>query len=164
MKILTRILFIALSFFAYIETLAESNVYIFYPEVLSATEGNSTRPEATICINGDTQMPVYGKCKRTFDANTSLRRPLYYYSGGVQKCIFNSEGKVVITYTFNHINGMNLTKTPFLVEIQLDLIDGETYYVEFSRKKAKLLPNKKGENKLKKADFVMPDWTEHTEE
>lgn len=77
-----------------------------------------------------------------------------------RKLIFDTEGKVVISVVTDYTNCINLKHTILKGEIQLDLEDGETYYLNVTGKGFNDMQIKKMDDK--KAEKCLSDkkWKE----
>lgn len=134
---------------------AESTVYIImnYDALLSG--------EPIIKLNVNDQ--------HVCDMELTLKKQtqdFYQYKKAVKKLIFNEEDTYIISYDLNWYGDV-----PHHADITLDLVDGETYYIQLGQKSFKnawafkLLTEKEAMKKLKKAkdyDFL-PDYVHPTE-
>lgn len=134
---------------------AESTVYIImgYDASLSG--------EPVIKINVNEQ--------HVCDMNLNLKKrvqDIYSYKKAVKKLIFNKEDTYIISYDLNWYGDV-----PHHADITLDLVDGETYYIQMFQSSLKnsfafkMLKEKDALKKLKKTkdyDFL-PDYVHPSE-
>lgn len=131
---------------------AESNVYLFLKSI-----GNA---DVQVSINGKRVCNMNASIKKTMN-NDMFKIPLRLSKDCTRKLIFNKEGKNVISVTMDYTNPMKETVTTMKAETQLDVADGETYYVEITNKgltdvQLKVMDEKKGAKRLaeKKRDVL----------
>lgn len=131
---------------------AESNVYLFLKSI-----GNA---DVQVSINGKRVCNMNAATKKTMN-NDMFKIPLRLSKDCTRKLIFNKEGKNVISVTMDYTNPMKETVTTMKAETQLDVADGETYYVEITNKgltdvQLKVMDEKKGAKRLaeKKRDVL----------
>ena len=131
---------------------AESNVYLFLKSI-----GNT---DVQVSINGKRVCNMNAATKKTMN-NDMFKIPLRLSKDCTRKLIFNKEGKNVISVTMDYTNPMKETVTTMKAETQLDVADGETYYVEITNKgltdvQLKVMDEKKGAKRLaeKKRDVL----------
>lgn len=103
--------------------------------------------------DGEKICDLNGPVKKTMDGNGMFKQLYKVAHPCFRKLIFNKEGKVVISVECDFTNCMNLQHTIMKGEMQLDLEDGETYYLDVTGKgmhdmQIKLLDEKKAEKNL----------------
>lgn len=145
------LLSLVFSLFA-LKTSAECTVYIIMDLDLAV-------PTVAMNINGKHVCDLELQYKKT-TAGLDL------YKKAVKKFIFNTEDKYTISYDLTWINGV-----PHHEEININTIDGETYYIQLFQKKLgkgawqfKPLKEKDAMKKLKKTDDydLLPDYIHPT--
>lgn len=152
MKKYFSLLVVSIIAFAFNTAMAESTVYLFLKSL-----GNT---DVGIAVNGKNVCDMNAAIKKTMN-NEMFKVPLKLAKDCTRKLIFNKEGKVVISATLVYTNPMKNTKNTMKGETQLDLVDGETYYVEITNKgltdvQLKIMEDKKGVKRLaqKKRDVL----------
>lgn len=81
-----------------------------------------------------------------------------------RKSVFQATGKTIFSIDATFTNPVNAKTMKYAAEIQLNLIDGATYYVSIKRKgindlKMELLSDKEAEKMLKDKKYVaLPDY------
>ena len=125
---------------------AGTTVYLFVPALL---------------IDGEEVCDLNTPVGKTTNFHT-FKIPSTQSKKGWVEIEFGQEGKVLLAVSLVYTNFLNLEKSTFQAETQLDLVDGETIYVDLARKgwndcQLKFLDEKKGAKKLadKKA-FRLP--------
>lgn len=120
--------------------------------------------------NSDAYMEIDGKkvCDLNAPIFKTISMPSDYQKNfegrqkGMMEMDFDNEGKVLVTLVCINTNCKNLKKTTLQAEKQLDLIDGETIYIELAGKgwsdmQIKTLNEKKAQKKLKdKKRYIFP--------
>lgn len=124
---------------------AESSVYLF------VKTGNSTTYNAF--VDGKKVCDLNGPIKKTMDGGGMFKIPYKVAYPCYRKLVFNTESNVIISIEADFTNCMNLNHTIMKGEIQLDLEDGETYYIDVTSKgmkdiQLKPIPDKKAEKNL----------------
>lgn len=104
---------------------AESNVYLF-------TKAHNS--DIQVYSNGVNICDLNGPVKKTMDGGGMFQIPYRVLYPTYRKLVFAKEGKVVISVEYDFVNCMNLKHTVMKCEIQLDLEEGQTYYVELTSK------------------------------
>lgn len=123
---------------------AESVVYVF--------AGLLANSDAQISVDGEILCDLNGPIKKTMN-NDMFQMPYRVAYPCYRKLIFNREGTIIISVKSDFTNSMNLTHTVTKGEFQLDLEDGQTYYLEFKGRGLKdnqllSLPEKKANKYL----------------
>lgn len=123
---------------------AKTTVYLFIPSL-----GNS---DVTLLIDGEEICDLNTPVGKTTNYHT-FKIPCTQSKKGWVEIEFGQEGKVLLAVSMVYTNFLNLEKSTMQAETQLDLVDGETLYVEIARKglndcKLMLLDEKKGMKKL----------------
>lgn len=118
---------------------AEIDVYIFV--------GQAANSDITISVDGVKVSNLNGPTKK-IQNNEMFKIPFTSVHSCYRKLIFSKEGTTVISVEADFTNSMNLKHTVTKGEVQLDLEDGQTYYLEFKGKSLKdnslnILPDKK---------------------
>jgi len=144
---------IAVLFTAALSLCAGTTVYLFVPAI-----GNM---DVTLLIDGEEVCDLNTPVGKTTNFHT-FKIPSTQSKKGWVEIEFGQEGKVLLAVSLVYTNFLNLEKSTFQAETQLDLVDGETIYVDLARKgwndcQLKFLDEKKGAKKLadKKA-FRLP--------
>lgn len=124
---------------------AESTVYVFVKDCNSST--------INAFVDGKKVCHLNGPIKKTMDGNGMFKKPYTVAYPTFRKLVFDKEGKVVLSVEQDFVNCMNLKHTLMKGEIQLDLEDGETYYINVKGKgindiQLKMLEAKKAEKNL----------------
>jgi len=152
MKKYFSFLVVSIIAFAFNTAMAESTVYLFLKSVANT--------DARIAVNGKDICDMNAAIKKVMN-NDMFVIPMKQAKDCTRKLIFNKEGKVVISATLVYTNPMKNKTTTMKGETQLDLVDGETYYVEITNKgltdvQLKIMEEKKGEKRLaqKKRDVL----------
>lgn len=130
---------------------AESTVYLF------AKHGNSI--DYQISCDGIQICDLNGPTKKTMDGAGMFQIPYRVAHSCYRKIIFDKEGKVIISVQADFTNCMSLKHTILKAETQLDLEDGEVYYLNLQGKglndiQIKLLPEKKALKNINNKKWV----------
>ncbi len=142
---------ISLVLFIGINANAESTVYLF------AKTANSS--DLQVLCDGKNICDLNGPVKKTMDGAGMFKQLYKVAHPSYRKIIINKEGKVVISVECDFTNCMNLQHTITKGEIQLDLENGEDYYLDIKGKglndmEIKLLNSKKAEKILSDKKWV----------
>lgn len=131
---------------------AESTVYLFVKTANSS--------DVQVFCDGNNVCDLNGPVKKTMDGAGTFKQLYKVAHPSYRKLVFNKEGKVVISVESDFTNCMNLKHTIMKGEIQLDLEDGETYYLDIKGKGLNDMQIKQIEKK--KADKILSDqkWKE----
>lgn len=117
----------------------------------------------TISVNGDQPFELKGEVKKVTKATGPMIYDLVEYTDVCRKCVIKEEGKVLFAYEGIYQNIVNGDIVKYASEIQIDLEDGETYYVSVERhglndQKLELIPEKKALKFMnKKGCAMLPD-------
>lgn len=143
---------------------AESTVYVIIPTVGG---GNFS---LNLSVNGEDCGSLLGSVKKTIkpDKMTGIQIPSKLYHATIKKCVFQTEGKALFRIDAENTNIMKPEETAkYYGEVQLDLADGETYYIQLKSKglfnmQLVEIPAKKGVKAVenRKKYETLPDWTE----
>lgn len=141
---------------------AQSTIYVFSPSL-----GGGEPTTVNLKINGQDTGTMLGSIKKTIKPYANLLVPFHTYHPTVKKCVVNNEGKILISIEGLVTNATNPSKkNPHAAELQLDVEDGETYYVQFKRKgfsdcQIVELDAKEGQKLLNKNKYEnLPDYVE----
>lgn len=104
---------------------AESTVYLF------AKNGNSI--DYKVFCDGKEICDLNGPIKKTMD-DSMFKIPYKIAHPCYRKLVFGGDDKIVIAVEGDFTNCMNLKHTILKCEMQLDLEDGETYYIDLKGK------------------------------
>lgn len=123
---------------------AKTTVYVFIPKV-----GNT---DFTLFIDGKQKCKLNTPTIKTTN-NSAFKIPVKQNQPGYIEIEFENEGKSLLSVSMEYTNFMTLEKNVMQAEVQLDLVDGETIYLDVARKgwsdmKFKELDTKKGSKKL----------------
>lgn len=149
--------FFILLFFLTISTTAraQSNVYVLLP---------SLPLYGTVSFNGSEPIEIKGDIKKV-KSSASLPYDLITYTDCYRKCIIKEEGKVLLSYTGYFKNVVSGDIYNFVSEIQIDVEDGNSYYVKIDRhgfndQKLTLISEKSAQKFFRKKGCVMlPDYS-----
>ena len=124
---------------------AESVVYVFMK--------NANNMDVRISCDGKEICDLNGPIKKTMDGNGMFKVLYKVAHPTFRKLVFDKEGKVAITVDGDFTNAMNCKHTKMKGEIQLDLEDGETYYLDVAGKgindiQIKIMQPKKAEKNI----------------
>ncbi len=145
MKSFFKLVFVmAIILVSAISVSAKTTVYVFIPKV-----GNT---DFTLLIDGEQKCKLNTPTIKTTD-NSAFKIPLKQNQPGYIEIEFENEGKNLLSVSMEYTNSMTLEKNVMQAEIQLNLQDGETIYLDVARKgwsdvKLKELDMKKGIKKL----------------
>lgn len=122
-----------------------------------AKHGNSI--DFQVACDGVNVCDLNGPTKKTMDGAGMFQIPYRVAHPCFRKLIFDKEGKVIISVQGDFTNCMNLTHTIIKGEIQLDLEDGETYYLDVTGKgmhdmQIKLMQEKKALKNINNKKWV----------
>lgn len=146
---------------------AESIVYVISNEV------GGGNPTLTLSIDGKSLGSIAGSVKKTIDPTwgSNIQIPFVVHKATIKKCIFNTDGKVLFRIDGSSTSITDPSSTAkYYGEVQLNLEDGQTYYIQLKAKgltdcKLVEIPEKKGLKELsnKKKYEVLPDWIQPEE-
>lgn len=105
---------------------------------------------------------MVGPVTKTQQVKSAMVLPLNTQAACKRKAVFAATGKTIFSIDATYTNPVNAKTAKYAAEIQLNLIDGATYYVFITRKgfndlKMELLSDKEAEKMLKDKKFVALD-------
>lgn len=159
-KILVAIAGIAVIMLGAVYAGAMSTIYVF-----NDWRGGAGRPACTLFINGVEVGSLLGEESKRINCSSwnDFEIPAITYNKAVRPCIVDKEGKTVFSIEMQWTNMLNTEEVyKYADECQLDLVDGETYYIQLKRKgltKMQFieLKPKDGEKLLKKNKYELLD-------
>ena len=137
---------------------AESTVYVF-----NDWGGGGGKPICTLYVDGAKVGNMLGSESSRINPNSwnGLVLPAIKYHKAVRPCILNKEGKTLFSIKLQWTNICDADEVyNYADECQIDIADGETYYIQLKRKgltKMQFieLKAKDGEKMLKKNKYEM---------
>ena len=105
---------------------------------------------------------MVGPVTKSQQVKSAMVLPLETQAPCKRKAVFTATGKTIFSIDATYTNPVNAKTAKYAAEIQLNLIDGATYYVFITRKgfndlKMELLSDKEAEKMLKDKKFVALD-------
>lgn len=133
---------------------AQSTVYFFMRKICNT--------ELDVFQNSKPIFDMVGPVTKTQQVKSAMVLPLNTQAACKRKAVFAATGKTIFSIDATHTNPVNAKTAKYAAEIQLNLIDGATYYVFITRKgfndlKMELLSDKEAEKMLKDKKFVALD-------
>lgn len=108
---------------------AESIVYVI------GHEFGGGEPTLTLSIDGQNIGSIAGSIKKTIKPSGSILIPFVQLRATIKKCVFNTDGKVAFRIDASSTNITNPSSVAkYYGEVQLDLEDGKTYYIQIKPK------------------------------
>lgn len=111
---------------------AQSIVYVF-----NDWGGGTGTPSCTLTIDGKDAGSMFGKETKRIECSSwnGFLTPAITYSKAVKPCIINKEGKTIFKIFLEWAPVIEPNSIMKMAdECQLDLVDGETYYIHSKRK------------------------------
>lgn len=144
MNIKKSILASALALLTVICASSKTTVYLFIPKVANT--------DITLFIDGQQIAKLNTPVSKTTN-DAIFKIPYKQQQSGWVEIEFANDEKVLLAVSMDYTNPMSLKKSTMQAESQLDLQDGETIYLEISRKgwtdcQLKILNEKKGLKKI----------------
>ena len=133
---------------------AQSTVYFFMRKICNT--------ELDVFQNSKPIFDMVGPVTKTQQVKSAMVLPLNTQAACKRKAVFAATGKTIFSIDATYTNPVNAKTAKYAAEIQLNLIDGATYYVFITRKgfndlKMELLSDKEAEKMLKDKKFVALD-------
>ena len=133
---------------------AQSTVYFFMRKICNT--------ELDVFQNSKPIFDMVGPVTKTQQVKSAMVLPLNTQAACKRKAVFVATGKTIFSIDATYTNPVNAKTAKYAAEIQLNLIDGATYYVFITRKgfndlKMELLSDKEAEKMLKDKKFVALD-------
>lgn len=135
---------------------AQSTVYFFMKKINNL--------ELDVYQNSKPVFDMFGPITKSKQVKSSMVLPLRTQAPCKRKSVFQATGKTIFSIDATFTNPVNAKTMKYAAEIQLNLIDGATYYVSIKRKglndlKMELLSDKEAEKMLKDKKYVaLPDY------
>lgn len=139
---------------------AESIVYVI------GHQFGGGEPTLELSIDGQNIGSILGSVNKTIEPSGSLLIPYVRHHATIKKCVFNTEGKVVFRIDASNTKVTDPSSVAkYYGEVQLDLEDGKTYYIQIKPKgltnvKLEEIVEKKGKKELSntKKYEILEEW------
>ena len=133
---------------------AQSTVYFFIDKVCNL--------DVFMFKNSEPLFDMVGPITKKRQTKSAMVLPLCTQAPCKRKTVFHATGKSIFEMEATYTNPVNAKTSKVAAEIQLNLIDGATYYVFITRKgfndlKMELLSDKEAEKILKDKKYVALD-------
>lgn len=105
---------------------AQSTVYFFMRKICNT--------ELDVFQNSKPIFDMVGPVTKTQQVKSAMVLPLNTQAACKRKAVFAATGKTIFSIDATYTNPVNAKTAKYAAEIQLNLIDGATYYVFITRK------------------------------
>ncbi len=135
-----RTLFVIAAIASFLGVKAESTVYIFLRKLPNTV--------VNVKINGKKAFDMQGKYLKEQNV-AGFKVPLTHRSACMKECVVKKDQKLIMGVELEYVIPTSGEVTHYLSEMQLNLLDGDTYFIDIAPKgmtdfQLKMLDEKKG--------------------